>query len=78
MCETLDTDGSVKSKRMIADSCTDLSSGLKIWKKDAETARRRGALGKLAQAEDDEEEARLPPGTYVLPLSMKIPNSDRL
>lgn len=70
MCETLDSEGNVKSKRMVADFCTDLSSGLRIWKRDAEAARSgtNPAVG----------ESRLPAGTYVLPLSMKIPNSDRL
>ena len=70
MCETLDRDGNVKSKRMVADFCTDLSSGLKIWKRDA--------AKNMPKGEEWEGEESLPPGTYVLPLSMKIPNSDRL
>ncbi|GAA5950375.1 hypothetical protein JCM3765_004524 [Sporobolomyces pararoseus] len=78
MCETLDTDGSVKSKRMIADFCIDLSSGLKIWKRDADNAR-KAAAQRAGRVDDvDETETRLPPGTYVLPLSMKVPNSERL
>ncbi|GAA5897563.1 hypothetical protein JCM8208_003305 [Rhodotorula glutinis] len=78
MCETLDGDGAVKSKRMIADFCIDLSSGLRIWKRDADTARKAAAhrLGRVDL--EDDGETRLPPGTYVLPLSMKVPNSDRL
>ncbi|GAA5977274.1 hypothetical protein JCM5350_002413 [Sporobolomyces pararoseus] len=78
MCETLDTDGSVRSKRMIADFCIDLSSGLKIWKRDADNAR-KAAAQRAGRVDDvDETETRLPPGTYVLPLSMKVPNSERL
>ncbi|GAA5870140.1 hypothetical protein JCM16303_001905 [Sporobolomyces ruberrimus] len=78
MCETLDSDGQVKSKRMIADFCIDLSSGLKIWKRDADNARKAAAhrAGRVDDVEDNE--TRLPPGTYVLPLSMKVPNSERL
>ncbi|TNY21096.1 Proteophosphoglycan ppg4 [Rhodotorula diobovata] len=78
MCETLDGEGNVKSKRMIADFCIDLSSGLRIWKRDADTAR-KAAAQKLGRVDlEDDGETRLPPGTYVLPLSMKVPNSDRL
>lgn len=74
MCEVLDEqNGQVKSKRVIADFCIDLSSGLNIWRRDAQAARTRA--GQAPQAEGEES---LPPGTYVLPLSMKIPNSDRL
>ncbi|GAA5967575.1 hypothetical protein JCM21900_003346 [Sporobolomyces salmonicolor] len=78
MCEMLDDEGKVKSKRMIADFCIDLSSGLRIWKRDAEAARTAAAerLGRVDL--DHDGEMRLPPGTYVLPLSMKVPNSDRL
>ncbi|GAA6035196.1 hypothetical protein JCM8097_006414 [Rhodosporidiobolus ruineniae] len=78
MCETLDEDGVVKNKRMIADFCIDLSSGLRIWKRDAETSR-KAAMQKLNRVDlEDDGDTRLPPGTYVLPLSMKVPNSDRL
>lgn len=78
MCETLDVDGNVRSKRMIADFCIDLSSGLRIWKRDAESAMKT-ASNKMGCADLEEDgETRLPPGTYVLPLSMKVPNSDRL
>ncbi|GAA6015151.1 hypothetical protein JCM11491_000483 [Sporobolomyces phaffii] len=78
MCETLGSDGEVKSKRMIADFCIDLSSGLKIWKRDADNAR-KAAAQRAGRVDDvDDNETRLPPGTYVLPLSMKVPNSERL
>ncbi|GAA5978521.1 hypothetical protein JCM11641_007971 [Rhodosporidiobolus odoratus] len=78
MCETLDEYGNVKSKRMIADFCIDLSSGLRIWKRDADTAK-KVASQKFGRVDlEDDGETRLPPGTYVLPLSMKVPNSDRL
>ncbi|KAK4054837.1 hypothetical protein OIV83_000761 [Microbotryomycetes sp. JL201] len=73
MCEALNSDGSVRTKRMIADFCIDLTSGLGIWKRDAESARRRN--GHAPQPAGQE---RLPAGTYVLPLKMKIPDSDRL
>lgn len=73
MCETLDEHGAVKTKRLVADFCIDLSSGLRIWKRDAEAAKR--AAG---EADREGVEPRMPPGTYVLPLSMKVPNSDRL
>ena len=63
--EALDGRGKVIANRMVADFCTDLASGLKIWKRDAD------------QARDDGDEM-LPAGTYRLPLSMKIPNSERL
>ncbi|BGO92962.1 hypothetical protein NBRC10512_006021 [Rhodotorula toruloides] len=78
MCETLDEEGNVKSKRMIADFCIDLSSGLRIWKRDAESVKKTASkkMGRVDLEEDGE--TRLPPGTYVLPLSMKVPNSDRL
>ncbi|GAA6058732.1 hypothetical protein JCM10212_003420 [Sporobolomyces blumeae] len=77
MCETLDSDGQVKSKRMIADFCIDLSSGLQVWKRDADAAR-KAAAQRAGREYFDDGETRLPPGTYVLPLSMKVPNSDRL
>lgn len=74
MLEALDeTTGEIKSKRVIVDFCIDLTSGLSIWRKDARAASQRA--GRLPQPEGEET---LPPGTYVLPLSMKIPNSDRL
>lgn len=75
MCETLDQDGNVKSKRMIADFCTDLSSGINIWKRDGLAARRAAQLN---GDDDDLDCDTLPQGTYVLPLTMKIPNSERL
>lgn len=70
ICETLNPDGSVKTKRLVADFCTDLSAGLGIWKRDGEAGKKMGA--------HNVPEGRLPPGTYVLPLSMHIPNSDKL
>ncbi|KAM0793165.1 hypothetical protein ACM66B_000639 [Microbotryomycetes sp. NB124-2] len=73
MCEALNPDGTVRTKRMIADFCIDLTSGLGIWKRDAETARRRNG-----HAPEQPGHERLPAGTYVLPLKMKIPDSDRL
>ncbi|GAA5994823.1 uncharacterized protein JCM10292_004375 [Rhodotorula paludigena] len=78
MCETLDEEGNVKSKRMIADFCIDLSSGLRIWKRDAETVRKNAARRAGRPDDEDNGDTQLPPGTYVLPLSMKVPNSDRL
>lgn len=72
MCELLDDQGAVRSQRMIADFCIDLTSGLRVWKRDAEAAARHARSG---AADGD---VQLPPGTYVLPLSMKVPNSDRL
>ena len=67
--ETLQ-DGRVVNRRIVADFCTDLTAGLAIWRRDACTslrARSRPTSGD-----------RLPAGTYVLPLSMRIPCSDRL
>lgn len=72
MCELLDDQGAVRCQRMIADFCIDLTSGLRVWRRDAEAAARHARSG----ASDGD--VQLPPGTYVLPLSMKVPNSDRL
>ncbi|GAA5980183.1 hypothetical protein JCM10908_001565 [Rhodotorula pacifica] len=72
MCEILDEQGAVRSQRMIADFCIDLTSGLRVWRRDAEAAARQ------SRTATKDEDVRLPPGTYVLPLSMKVPNSDRL
>ncbi|GAA5870147.1 hypothetical protein JCM3774_002604 [Rhodotorula dairenensis] len=72
MCEILDDQGGVRSQRMIADFCIDLTSGLRVWKRDAEAAARS------ARSHRADGDVQLPPGTYVLPLSMKVPNSDRL
>lgn len=55
-----------KSKRVHVDFVTDLTPGLEIWKADAEAAAGRGAREVL------------PMGTYVLPLSMRIPASEKL
>jgi hypothetical protein len=60
----------VQSTRLIADFCTDLSSGIKIWQRDAHTVKKRSKTPR--------DPGRLPAGTYVLPLSMKIPASDQL
>lgn len=73
MCEVLDDQGNVQTKRMIADFCTDLSSGLAIWKRDALAAQRAEGI-----AAEDDDDAVLGQGLYVLPLSMRIPNSERL
>ncbi|KAL8286653.1 hypothetical protein RQP46_004181 [Phenoliferia psychrophenolica] len=78
MCETLDSEGNVKSKRMIADFCTDLSSGINIWKRDGKAARSAATANYDDDGEGDDDEQSLPQGTYVLPLTMKIPNSERL
>jgi hypothetical protein len=69
MYEMLDGAGKVTSKRMVADFCTDLSSGLEIWKRDADAAR---------QTQEVRSSDMLPSGTYLLPLSLKLPQSDRL
>jgi hypothetical protein len=93
--ETLQTSRSsstptVKSTRLIADFCTDLTSGIKIWQRDAQTVvtQKQEKRDAQAAATDKQEKrkakspardpARLPAGTYVLPLSMKIPASDQL
>jgi hypothetical protein len=59
--------------RLVADFCTDLSNGLKIWKRDADAV-----VASRPSATGTESQGRLPPGTYVLPLSMKIPCSSKL
>jgi hypothetical protein len=46
----LDDQGAVRSQRMIADFCIDLTSGLRVWKRDAEAgagkfSHRRSELG---------------------------------
>lgn len=51
----------VVSSRTIADYCTDLSSGMKIWHNDASGG-----------------SASLPSGTFVLPLSLRIPESNKM
>lgn len=74
--ELLDSSGKVKGKRVIADFTTDIGAGLNIWKRDAEKARRNAGI--IDKNEDIDGEKFLPPGTYVLPLSMRIPRSDKL
>lgn len=74
--EILDDRGKVKSQRVIADFTTDIGAGLSIWKRDAEKARRNAGI--IDQNLESEGEKFLPPGTYVLPLSMRIPRSDKL
>jgi hypothetical protein len=64
----------VKTSRLVADFCTDLSNGLKIWKRDADAV----VASRRSHEDDDDSRDRLPPGTYVLPLSMKIPCSSKL
>ena len=76
------TERVVKSSRLIADFCTNLTDGIKIWQKDANMVTVR------KEQEDTEHPPRkrkrshrkdyLPVGSYVLPLSMKIPASDQL
>lgn len=57
----------VQSTRIIADYSTDLSSGMKVWHRDATVASRKRA-----------HRQRLPCGTYVLPLTMRLPSAERL
>lgn len=74
MCEILDpSTGAVLNKRMIADFCIDLTPGLQCWKRDAQTVRRRKGL-----PDEEPGNERLYPGTYSLPLSMKVPVTNRL
>lgn len=58
----------VRSSRVIADYCTDLTSGMKVWHRDATMAR----SGRRSHRR------RLPCGTYVLPLTMRLPSAERL
>ncbi|KAA1098008.1 hypothetical protein PGT21_026537 [Puccinia graminis f. sp. tritici] len=64
-----------KTQRVVVDFVTDLSHGLETWKADAEYATQASSGVPLNQLDG---QAVLPPGTYILPLSMKIPASDRL
>ncbi|PLW36996.1 hypothetical protein PCANC_13997 [Puccinia coronata f. sp. avenae] len=64
-----------KTQRVVVDFVTDLSHGLETWKADAEFATQATSGVHLDQLDG---QAVLPPGTYILPLSMKIPASDRL
>lgn len=77
--ETL-SNGRVKARRVIADYVTDLTSGVNIWRRDAEAvvAKKRRAKGLTPLEPEADGSAVLPPGTYVLPLSMRIPTSDKL
>lgn len=78
----------IKSQRMIADFATDLTNGLRIWRRDAspivkeKISVERQWRRKYGLAEDDLDDERwdemLAPGTFMLPLSMKIPCSDKL
>lgn len=73
---------------MIADFATDLTNGLKIWRRDAgpivkEKLRvERQWRARYAMPTEDLDDASweemLAPGTFMLPLSMKIPCSDKL
>lgn len=78
----------VKTQRMIADFATDLTNGLKIWRRDAapivkeklrverEYRAKRGFP--VDDLEDGSWDEMLAPGTFMLPLSMKIPCSEKL
>lgn len=63
-----------RSQRVVVDFVTDLSHGLDTWKADAEYAT-NAAGGSMATCDG---QGILPPGTYILPLSMKIPASEKL
>lgn len=63
-----------RSQRVVVDFVTDLSHGLETWKADAEYAT-TAAGGHMAMLDG---QGILPPGTYILPLSMKIPASEKL
>lgn len=73
---------------MIADFATDLTNGLKIWRRDAASIvkeklrieRQWRAHYKLPTEDLDDPhwEDMLAPGTFMLPLSMKIPCSEKL
>ncbi|KAI5476087.1 hypothetical protein MNV49_000459 [Pseudohyphozyma bogoriensis] len=58
MCEMLNPDGSIKTKGMIADFCTDLTAGLAIWKRDAEAA-----MTPAQRIAAESHKGRLPTGT---------------
>ncbi|CAH7687072.1 hypothetical protein BY996DRAFT_4582858, partial [Phakopsora pachyrhizi] len=65
-----------KVHRVVVDFVTDLSHGLQTWKNDAEIATQQiNRGGKLREVDGM---SVLPPGTYILPLSMKIPASEKL
>lgn len=78
----------MKSQRMIADFATDLTNGLRIWRRDASPIVKekikieRQWRAKYNLPQDDLDDSRwdemLAPGTFMLPLSMKIPCSDKL
>ncbi|KAG0146360.1 hypothetical protein CROQUDRAFT_671220 [Cronartium quercuum f. sp. fusiforme G11] len=63
-----------RTQRIVVDFVTDLSHGLETWKADAEFAT-MAAGGSLSTLNG---QGILPPGTYILPLSMKIPASEKL
>lgn len=64
-----------KTQRVVVDFVTDLSHGLETWKADAAFATQATTGAALKELDG---QAVLPPGTYILPLSMKIPASDKL
>lgn len=78
----------IRSQRMIADFATDLTNGLRIWRRDAapivkeklKVERNWRAKYDLPCDDLDDScwEEMLAPGTFMLPLSMKIPCSDKL
>jgi hypothetical protein len=73
---------------MIADFATDLTNGLRIWRRDAapivkeklNVERQWRAKYDLSteDLDDGSWDEMLAPGTFMLPLSMKIPCSDKL
>ena len=73
---------------MIADFATDLTNGLKIWRRDAapivkeklriEREYRTRKQYSSEELEKDSWSEMLAPGTFMLPLSMKIPCSEKL
>lgn len=78
----------VRTQRMIADFATDLTNGLKIWRRDAapivkeklRVERQWRAHHQLPTEDLDDPswDEMLAPGTFMLPLSMKIPCSEKL
>lgn len=78
----------IQTQRMIADFATDLTNGLKIWRRDAapivkqklriEREYREHYNLPSDDLDDPTWEDMLAPGTFMLPLSMKIPCSEKL
>lgn len=95
MLEVIDVDKSkrsgkevLKTTRMIADFATDLTNGLRIWRRDAapivkeklrvERQWRHAHDFPSEDLDDPSWDEILAPGTFMLPLSMKIPCSEKL